>query len=119
MIQILKVTCVVTLMAVNAFICGYLGLFFCLSCSRMTTGFQAARMLPMDWIFMAGRRATEAILVAVAVGVFLALTNRLVVGSLFPERKRLDWFLAGSPAIVIALGAILGSMLLLVDKPYM
>jgi hypothetical protein len=119
MIQILKIACVVTLMAVNAFICGFLGLFFCLSCSRVTTGFQASQMVPMDWIFMAGRRATEAILVAVAVGAFLAVMNRLIVGSLFPERKRLDWLLAGSPAIIIVLGALLGSMLFVVDKPFM
>ena len=119
MIRILKAAFAVTLVAVNVCVCGYLGLFFCLSCSRMTTSYQAARMLPVDWVFMAGRRATEAVIVAGALGAFLALTNRLVFAYIFPERERLDWLFAGSPAIIVALGAILGSILFLVEKPYM
>ena len=119
MTPVLKAVGVVILLAVNVAASGYLGLFFCLSCSRITSAHLASRMMPLDWVYLAVRRASEGVLVAAVVGTVLALINRPVLAILFPDRKLLSWPIAGSPAIIIVLGAILGSLLFLVEKPFM
>jgi hypothetical protein len=79
----------------------------------------AVRLTPAGWIGIAFHRAAIGLVVAAVIGFLFAVVNRRAFASIFPDRARPRWLVAGVTGWLSALGAIAGSIQFAIQKPYM
>ena len=114
----LTISCVTVVVACNLAVAAVLAAFVFLSCDWIQ-GSQARYWSGYDWVCAAFTRAAFSLVFAAAVGGIAAAFNRFTLGRLLPQRRGLPWLVAAADALVIALAGIIGSVILMVEKPWM
>ena len=114
----LTISCVAVVVACNLAVAAYLAAFVFLSCDWIQDD-RARHWSGYDWVCAAFQRAAYSIVFAAAVGGIAAVANHFTLRRLLPQRRGLPWLVAVVDALAIALGGIIGSMLFMVEKPWM
>jgi hypothetical protein len=114
----LTITCAAVVIACNLAVAAYLALFLFLSCDMIQNN-QARYWSSYDWVCAAFTRAAYSLVYAAAFGGIAAVVNRFTLGRLLPQRRGLPWLVSATDALTIALGGIIGSMIFMVEKPWM
>ena len=78
----------------------------------------AAQLTPVGWIGIAFKRAAIGLFVALVIGFLFAIINRRAFASVFPDRGRPHWLVAGVTGWLSALGTIAGCVQFVIQKPY-
>ncbi len=79
----------------------------------------AAHLTSWGWIYLGLERAAGGLFASGLLGVLFGAVNRSAFASLFPERPRLSWFLAGIAGWLPALSTIGASVQFVIQKPFM